>query len=181
MSRLIAFYKNIVVGKLLDSGIYKNKMQVPRLEKITLNMGIGSAGLRDKKIVTNAIAELSSIAGQQAVATKARKSNAGFKIRDGWIIGCKVTLRREVMYTFLDKLVNIALPRVRDFRGISVKSFDGFGNYNLGIHEHSIFPEIEELKIDTVRGLDIAFTTTARTDEDCFRLLSLFNFPFKQK
>jgi large subunit ribosomal protein L5 len=153
-------------------------MEVPRIEKITLNMGVGEA-VGDKKNMEFAVNDMQAIAGQKAVVTKARKSVAGFKIRDGWPIGCKVTLRRERMYEFLDRLVSIALPRVRDFRGVSAKSFDGRGNYSMGVKEQIIFPEIEYDKVDAIRGMDITITTSARTDEEGRALLDSFNFPFK--
>jgi large subunit ribosomal protein L5 len=153
-------------------------MEVPRIEKITLNMGVGEA-VGDKKNMEFAVNDMQAIAGQKAIVTKARKSVAGFKIRDGWPIGCKVTLRRERMYEFLDRLVSIALPRVRDFRGVSAKSFDGRGNYSMGVKEQIIFPEIEYDKVDAIRGMDITITTSARTDEEGRALLDSFNFPFK--
>ena len=153
-------------------------MEVPRIEKITLNMGVGEA-VADKKIMEHAVGDLQKISGQKPVVTVARKSIAGFKIRDNYPIGCKVTLRRERMFEFLDRLVSIALPRVRDFRGVNGKSFDGSGNYNMGIREQIIFPEIEYDKIDALRGLNITITTTAKTDEEAKALLSLFRFPFK--
>jgi large subunit ribosomal protein L5 len=154
-------------------------MQVPRLTKITLNMGVGEA-VGDRKIMEHAVEDMTKIAGQQPVVTKARKSVAGFKVREGWPVGCKVTLRREKMYEFLDRLINIAIPRIRDFRGMSPKSFDGRGNYNMGVREQIIFPEIDYDKIDVLRGLDITFTTTANTDEEGRALLAAFNFPFRQ-
>ena len=153
-------------------------MEVPRIEKITLNMGVGEA-VADKKVMEHAVADLEKIAGQKPVVTVARKSIAGFKIRDNYPVGCKVTLRREQMFEFLDRLITIALPRVRDFRGVNGKSFDGRGNYNMGVREQIIFPEIEYDKIDALRGLNITITTTAKTDEEAKALLSLFKFPFK--
>jgi large subunit ribosomal protein L5 len=153
-------------------------MQVPRLEKITLNMGVGEA-IADKKVMDNAVADLKLISGQQPIVTHARKSVAGFKIREGWPIGCKVTLRRERMYEFLDRLINIAIPRIRDFRGLSPRAFDGRGNYSMGVREQIIFPEIDYDKIDALRGLDITITTSARTDEEGRALLEAFNFPFR--
>ena len=153
-------------------------MEVPRIEKITLNMGVGEA-VADKKVMEHAVSDLEKIAGQKPVVTLARKSIAGFKIRDDYPVGCKVTLRKERMFEFLDRLISVALPRVRDFRGVSGKSFDGQGNYNMGIREQIIFPEIEYDKIDTLRGLNITITTTAKTDEEARALLSLFKFPFK--
>ena len=178
MARLQDFYKNMVVPELVKQFDYKTIMEVPRIEKITLNMGVGEA-VADKKIMEHAVGDLQKISGQKPVVTVARKSIAGFKIRDNYPIGCKVTLRRERMFEFLDRLVTIALPRVRDFRGVSGKSFDGSGNYNMGVREQIIFPEIEYDKIDTLRGLNITITTTAKTDEEAKALLSLFKFPFK--
>jgi large subunit ribosomal protein L5 len=178
MSRLQDHYKNTVVPALVEKFGYKSVMEVPRIEKITLNMGVGEA-VGDKKNMEFAVNDMQAIAGQKAVVTKARKSVAGFKIRDGWPIGCKVTLRRERMYEFLDRLVSIALPRVRDFRGVSAKSFDGRGNYSMGVKEQIIFPEIEYDKVDAIRGMDITITTSARTDEEGRALLDSFNFPFK--
>lgn len=167
-----------MVPDLMAQFSYKTVMQVPRITKITLNMGLSEA-VADKKIIDHAIEDLGKIAGQKPVVTKARKSIAGFKIRDGYPIGCMVTLRGERMYEFLDRLVTIALPRVRDFRGISARSFDGRGNYNLGIREQIIFPEIEYDKIDALRGLNISITTTAKTDDESRALLSAFKFPFR--
>lgn len=178
MARLQDFYKNTVVPELMKQFGYKSIMEVPRIEKITLNMGVGEA-VADKKVMEHAVSDLQKIAGQKPVVTVARKSIAGFKIRDNYPVGCKVTLRREKMFEFLDRLVTIALPRVRDFRGISGKSFDGSGNYNMGVREQIIFPEIEYDKIDALRGLNITITTTAKTDEEAKALLSLFKFPFK--
>jgi large subunit ribosomal protein L5 len=157
---------------------YKSIMEVPRIEKIVLNMGVGEA-VADKKIMENAVADLEKISGQKPVVTKAKKSVASFKIRDGYPVGCKVTLRRDRMYEFLDRLVTIAMPRIRDFRGVSAKSFDGRGNYNMGIKEQIIFPEIEYDKIDALRGMNITITTTAKTDEEARALLSAFSFPFR--
>ena len=157
---------------------YKSIMEVPRIEKITLNMGVGEA-VADKKVMEHAVSDLEKIAGQKPVVTLARKSIAGFKIRDDYPVGCKVTLRKERMFEFLDRLISVALPRVRDFRGVNGKSFDGQGNYNMGIREQIIFPEIEYDKIDTLRGLNITITTTAKTDEEARALLSFFKFPFK--
>jgi large subunit ribosomal protein L5 len=157
---------------------YKNVMQVPRITKVTLNMGVGEA-VGNKKILENALADMTKIAGQKPVSTLAKKSIATFKIRDGWPIGCKVTLRRAKMYEFIDRLVNIALPRVRDFRGISGRAFDGRGNYNMGIKEQIIFPEIDFDQVDAMRGMDIAVTTTAKTDEEAKALLEAFSFPFR--
>lgn len=178
MTRLEKIYREEVVPKLMQRFGYRNPMQVPRLVKITLNMGVGEA-VGNKKVLENAMADLARIAGQKPVATKARKSVASFKIREGWPIGCKVTLRRARMYEFLDRLINIALPRVRDFRGLSARAFDGRGNYNLGIKEQIIFPEIDFDQIDAVRGLDIAITTSARSDAEAKALLEGFNFPFR--
>ena len=178
MARLKDFYNSVVVPELMRQLGYKSIMEVPRLEKITLNMGVGEA-VADKKIMEYAVSDLEKIAGQKPVVTVARKSIAGFKIRDNYPVGCKVTLRRERMFEFLDRLVAIALPRVRDFRGVSNKSFDGRGNYNMGIREQIIFPEIEYDKIDAIRGLNITITTSAKTDDEAKALLSLFKFPFK--
>jgi large subunit ribosomal protein L5 len=178
MARLNQVYKEKVVPELMNKFGYKSVMQVPRIEKITLNMGVGEA-VADKKIMQFAVNDMEKIAGQKAVVTKARKSVAGFKIRDGWPIGCKVTLRRERMYEFLDRLVNIAIPRIRDFRGLSAKSFDGQGNYSMGVKEQIIFPEIDYDKVDALRGLDITITTSAKTDEEARALLESFNFPLK--
>lgn len=178
MARLREFYKETVVPELVKQFGYKSVMEVPRIEKITLNMGVGEAVV-DKKVMEHAVSDLEKIAGQKPVVTVARKSIAGFKIRDNYPVGCKVTLRRDQMFEFLDRLITIALPRVRDFRGVSGKSFDGRGNYNMGVREQIIFPEIEYDKIDALRGLNITITTTAKTDEEAKALLSLFKFPFK--
>ena len=178
MARLREFYIETVVPALMSQFGYKSIMEVPRIEKITLNMGVGEA-VADKKVMEHAVSDLEKIAGQKPVVTLARKSIAGFKIRDDYPVGCKVTLRKERMFEFLDRLISVALPRVRDFRGVNGKSFDGQGNYNMGIREQIIFPEIEYDKIDTLRGLNITITTTAKTDEDTRALLSLFKFPFK--
>lgn len=178
MARLRDFYKETVVPELTKQFGYKSVMEVPRIEKITLNMGVGEA-VADKKVMEHAVSDLEKIAGQKPVVTVARKSIAGFKIRDNYPVGCKVTLRRDQMFEFLDRLITIALPRVRDFRGVSAKAFDGRGNYNMGVREQIIFPEIEYDKIDTLRGLNITITTTAKTDEEAKALLSLFKFPFK--
>ncbi|QOG43355.1 50S ribosomal protein L5 [Neisseria gonorrhoeae] len=178
MARLREFYKETVVPELVKQFGYKSVMEVPRIEKITLNMGVGEA-VADKKVMEHAVSDLERIAGQRPVVTIARKSIAGFKIRDNYPVGCKVTLRRDQMFEFLDRLITIALPRVRDFRGVSGKSFDGRGNYNMGVREQIIFPEIEYDKIDALRGLNITITTTAKTDEEAKALLSLFKFPFK--
>lgn len=178
MARLREFYKDTVVPELVKQFGYKSVMEVPRIEKITLNMGVGEA-VADKKVMEHAVSDLEKIAGQKPVVTVARKSIAGFKIRDNYPVGCKVTLRRDQMFEFFDRLITIALPRVRDFRGVSGKSFDGRGNYNMGVREQIIFPEIEYDKIDALRGLNITITTTAKTDEEAKALLSLFKFPFK--
>ena len=178
MARLREYYKDTVVPELVKQFGYKSIMEVPRIEKITLNMGVGEA-VADKKVMEHAVSDLEKIAGQKPVVTVARKSIAGFKIRDNYPVGCKVTLRRDQMFEFLDRLVTIALPRVRDFRGVSGKSFDGRGNYNMGVRKQIIFPEIEYDKIDALRGLNITITTTAKTDEEAKALLSLFKFPFK--
>ena len=177
-TRLQKVYKEQIVPKLIERFGYKNVMQVPRITKITLNMGVGEAAA-NKKVLENALADMNKIAGQKPIATLSRKSIATFKIRDGWPIGCKVTLRRAKMYEFLDRLVNISLPRVRDFRGISGRAFDGRGNYNMGIKEQIIFPEIDFDQVDAMRGMDIAITTTARTDEEAKALLEAFSFPFR--
>ncbi|MCI0504848.1 MAG: 50S ribosomal protein L5 [Gammaproteobacteria bacterium] len=179
MSRLGEYYKSNVVGELMKQFNYKSVMEVPKITKITLNMGVGEA-VADKKVIQHAMEDMAKISGQKPVVTNARKSIAGFKIRDGWPIGCKVTLRRERMYDFLDRLVTIAIPRIRDFRGLNSKSFDGRGNYTMGIHEQIIFPEIDYDKIDAIRGMDITFTTTAKTDEEAKALLLAFNFPLKK-
>ena len=178
MSRLQQFYKDTVIKKLIDERGYKNVMQVPRIEKITINMGVGEA-IGDKKVIENALADMEKISGQKPVTTLARKSVASFKVRDGYPIGCKVTLRKERMYEFLDRLISVAIPRIRDFRGMSSKAFDGQGNYNMGVKEQIIFPEIEYEKIDAIRGMDINITTSAKNDEDARALLAAFNFPFK--
>lgn len=178
MARLQTHYKEKVIPQLMAQFGYKSVMQVPRITKITLNMGVGEA-VNDKKALENAMADLALISGQRPVVTRARKSVAGFKIRTGWAIGCKVTLRRTRMYEFLDRLISIAIPRIRDFRGLSMRSFDGRGNFSLGLREQIVFPEIDYDKIDTVRGLDVAITTTARTDEEGAALLKAFNFPIK--
>jgi large subunit ribosomal protein L5 len=167
-----------VVKQLTDQFGYRSAMEVPRITKITINMGIGEA-VGDKKVIEHAVSDLEKITGQKPVVTKARKSVATFKIREGWPIGCKVTLRRERMYEFLDRLINIAIPRVRDFRGVSGRSFDGRGNYSMGVREQIIFPEIDYDKIDALRGMDITITTTARSDEEGRALLAAFNFPFR--
>jgi large subunit ribosomal protein L5 len=178
MTRLQDHYKESVIPALIEKFGYKSVMEVPRIEKITLNMGVGEA-TGDKKILQNAVGDMVKIAGQKPVVTLARKSVAGFKIREGWPIGCKVTLRAERMYEFLDRLVNIAIPRIRDFRGLNPKSFDGRGNYSMGVKEQIIFPEVDYDKIDALRGMDITITTTAGSDEEGKALLEGFNFPFK--
>lgn len=178
MSRLKVYYRQVVVPRLKERFGYKSVMQVPRIIKITLNMGVGEA-VADKKVLENAVADLTKIAGQKPIITNAHKSIATFKVRKGWPIGCKVTLRQERMYDFLDRLVNVAIPRIRDFRGISPKSFDGRGNFNMGVKEQIIFPEIDYDKIDRIRGLDITITTNASSDEEGRELLRAFNFPFR--
>jgi large subunit ribosomal protein L5 len=178
MARLHEYYRSTVVKQLTDQFQYANPMQVPRITKITLNMGVGEA-VGDRKVLDNAVGDMTQIAGQKPVITKARTSIAGFKIRQGWPIGCKVTLRRDQMYEFLDRLINIAIPRIRDFRGFSSRAFDGQGNYSLGVREQIIFPEIDYDKIDALRGMDITITTSARTDEEGRALLAAFNFPFR--
>ena len=178
MARLQQLYKDKVVSELTEKFGYKSVMEVPRLTKITLNMGLSEA-VADKKVIEHATGDLTKIAGQKPVVTKARKAIAGFKIREGYPIGAKVTLRRAKMFEFLDRLVNISLPRVRDFRGVSGKSFDGRGNYNIGVKEQIIFPEIEYDKIDALRGMNISITTTAKTDEEAKALLAAFKFPFR--
>ena len=177
-TRLEKVYKEQIVPKLMQRFGYTNVMQVPRITKVTLNMGVGEA-VGNKKILENAVADMAKIAGQKPITTLARKSIATFKIRDGWPIGCKVTLRRKKMYEFIDRLVNIALPRVRDFRGISGRAFDGRGNYNMGIKEQIIFPEIDFDQVDAMRGMDIAITTSAKSDEEAKALLEAFSFPFR--
>jgi large subunit ribosomal protein L5 len=178
MARLKEIYTKEVAPALMKQFAYKSPMEVPRITKIVLNMGVGEA-VGDKKILDNAVGDMQKIAGQKPVVTKARKAIAGFKIREGYPIGCMVTLRQERMWEFLDRFVTIALPRVRDFRGISGRAFDGRGNYNIGIKEQIIFPEIEYDKIDAIRGMNISFTTTAKTDDEAKALLAAFRFPFK--
>ena len=178
MTRLEKHYKETVVPKLMERFGYANPMQVPKITKVTLNMGVGEA-VANKKVLENAIDDMSKIAGQKPVATLARKSIATFKIRDGYPIGCKVTLRRAKMYEFLDRLINVALPRVRDFRGVSGRSFDGRGNFNFGVKEQIIFPEINYDQVDALRGMDIAITTSAGTNEEAKALLEAFSFPFR--
>lgn len=178
MARLESVYKETILPELVKQFSYKSVMQVPRITKITLNMGVGEA-VADKKILQSAVSDMEKISGQKPVITLARKSIAGFKIRDDMPIGCKVTLRSQRMYEFLDRLISISIPRIRDFRGLSPKSFDGYGNYSMGVKEQIIFPEIDYDKIDVLRGMDITITTTARTNEEGLALLKLFNFPFK--
>jgi large subunit ribosomal protein L5 len=178
MATLKDKYKSEIAPRLKDELGLKNVMEVPRITKITLNMGVGEA-LGDKKVLENAVADMEKISGQKAVVTKARKSIAGFKVRDGWPIGCKVTLRSERMYEFLERLISIAIPRIRDFRGVSPKSFDGRGNFAMGVTEQIIFPEINYDQVDALRGMDITITTTARTDDEGRALLRAFNFPLK--
>ncbi len=180
MTRLQTYYKETVVPQLMKKFSYGNIMEVPKITKICLNMGVGEA-VGDKKVMDRAVGDMTAIAGQKPVVRVARKSVASFKIRDGWPVGCKVTLRRERMYEFLDRLVSIAIPRVRDFRGLNRKSFDGRGNYSLGVKEQIMFPEIDYDKIDVIRGMDITIATTAKNDEEALALLQAFNFPFKDK
>lgn len=179
MARLQKMYKDQIVSKLVEQFEYQSPMQAPKLTKITINMGVGEA-IGDKKVLDSAVSDMEAIAGQKAIKTLARKSVASFKVRDGYPLGCKVTLRGEKMYEFLDRLINIALPRVRDFRGVNPKAFDGRGNYNLGLKEQIIFPEIEFEKVDKIRGMDINFATTAQTNDEAKALLEAFNFPFKK-
>lgn len=178
MARLKEFYKEAVLPDLVKKFSYDSVMEVPRITKVTLNMGVGEA-VGDKKVLEHAVKDMTAIAGQKPVVTKARKAIAGFKIREGYPIGCMVTLRGDRMYEFLDRLVNVAMPRIRDFRGVSGKGFDGRGNYNVGIKEQIIFPEIEYDKIDVLRGMNISITTTAKTDEEAKALLAAFKFPFR--
>ncbi|MEO7559382.1 MAG: 50S ribosomal protein L5 [Nitrosospira sp.] len=178
MARLQEYYRDAVVKQLMQQFDYKSVMEVPRIHKITLNMGVGEA-VADKKIMDNAVSDMKKIAGQKPVVTKAKKSIATFKVRDGYPVGCMVTLRRVRMYEFLDRLISVAIPRIRDFRGISGRAFDGRGNYNMGIKEQIIFPEIEYDKIDALRGMNITITTTAKTDAEAKALLAAFKFPFK--
>nr|CAA6829506.1 MAG: LSU ribosomal protein L5p (L11e) [uncultured Thiotrichaceae bacterium] len=179
MTRLQQYYRETVVPELTDKLGCKNIMEVPKITKITLNMGLGEA-VGDKKVVEHAVGDMEKIAGQKVVVTMSRKSIAGFKIRDGWPVGCMVTLRKEHMYEFLDRLVNVSIPRIRDFRGLNGKAFDGRGNYNMGVKEQIIFPEIDYDKIDALRGMNITITTTAKTDEEGRALLEAFKFPFKK-
>lgn len=180
MSRLQTYYNETVVPELKEKLSFDNIMEVPRITKITLNMGVGEA-VTDKKVMDRAVGDMTAIAGQKPIVRLARKSVASFKIRDGWPVGCKVTLRREKMYEFLDRLVNVAIPRIRDFRGLNRKSFDGRGNYSMGVKEQIMFPEIDYDQIDVIRGLDITITTNARNDTEALALLQAFNFPFKEK
>lgn len=173
-------YKNEIAPKLKDKFGYRSAMEVPRVTKITLNMGVGEA-LTDKKVLTAAMSDMEKIAGQKPIQTKARKSIAGFKVREGWPIGCKVTLRSHRMYEFLERLIRIALPRTRDFRGLNDKAFDGRGNYSFGVQEQIIFPEIDYDTIDKIRGMDITITTTAKTNEEAKALLSMFDFPLRNR
>ncbi|MCW5626754.1 MAG: 50S ribosomal protein L5 [Burkholderiales bacterium] len=178
MARLQQYYKDTVVPELMKQFGYKTVMQVPRIEKITLNMGVGEA-VADKKVMDNAVGDMTKISGQKPIVTKARKAIAGFKIRKDYPVGCKVTLRSGQMYEFLDRLVSVAMPRIRDFRGISGRGFDGRGNYNMGVKEQIIFPEIEYDKVDALRGLNITITTTAKSDPEAKALLAAFRFPFR--
>lgn len=178
MSRLKEVYRKEIVPKLREEFGYKNVMEVPKITKITLNMGVGEAA-QDRKAIDGAVTDMTAIGGQKPVVTNARNSVAGFKIREGWPIGCKVTLRKERMFEFLERLVDVAVPRIRDFRGLNAKSFDGRGNYSMGLREQIVFPEIEYDKIDKLRGLDITITTTAKTDDEARALLRAFNFPLK--
>lgn len=180
MARLKELYKNEIVQLMMDKFGYKSVMEVPKIQKITLNMGVGEA-VGDKKVMNFAVEDMTRIAGQKPVVTVAKKSLAGFKIRDGWPIGCKVTLRSARMYEFLDRLITITLPRVRDFRGLNPKSFDGTGNYSMGIQEQIVFPEIDFDKIDVIRGMDICITTSAKTNEEAKALLEAFNLPLKDR
>jgi len=180
MSRLETFYKETVAKKLNDEFNYSSAMQIPKIEKITLNMGLGDAA-GDKKLVANAVRDMEQIAGQKVVVTLTKKAIAGFKVREEMPVGCMVTLRRDRMYEFFDRLVNFSIPRIRDFRGLSPKGFDGRGNYNMGLTEQIMFPEIDYDKIDKIRGMNISITTSAKTDEEGLALLSAFSFPFKKK
>ena len=179
MAKLHDVYRQEVIKSLVEQFGYKTVMQVPRIEKITLNMGVGEA-VADKKVLENAVKDMTAITGQKPLITKVRKSVAGFKIREGYPIGCKVTLRGERMGEFLERVISIAMPRIRDFRGVSPKSFDGRGNYSMGVREQIIFPEIDFDKVDVIRGLDVTITTTAKTDDEARALLSAFNFPFRK-
>ena len=178
MSRLQTMYRDQLAGELKERFGYKSAMQVPRIQKITINMGVGEA-IADKKVLEHAVSDLRALSGQQPIVTHARISVAAFKVREGWPVGCKVTLRRERMYEFLDRLINVAIPRIRDFRGMSAKAFDGRGNYSLGLKEQIVFPEIDYDKIDALRGMDITITTSAKTDAEARALLEAFKFPFR--
>ena len=180
MSRLQTYYKETVVPQLKEQLGLDNVMEVPRVTKITLNMGVGEA-VGDKKVMDRAVGDMTAISGQKPVVRLARRSVASFKIRDGWPVGCKVTLRRERMYEFLDRLVNVAIPRIRDFRGLNRRSFDGRGNFSMGVKEQIMFPEIDYDKIDAIRGMDITITTTAKNDDEARALLQAFNFPFRER
>ncbi len=180
MSRLETFYKETIAKQLNDQFKYSSVMQIPKIEKITLNMGLGDAA-GDKKLVANAVKDMEQIAGQKVVVTLTKKAIAGFKVREEMPVGCMVTLRRDKMYEFFDRLVNFSIPRIRDFRGLSPKGFDGRGNYNMGLTEQIMFPEIDYDKIDKIRGMNISITTSAKTDEEGLALLSAFSFPFKKK
>jgi large subunit ribosomal protein L5 len=180
MSRLQTYYKETVVPQLMEQLGFDNIMEVPKVTKITLNMGVGEA-VGDKKVMDRAVGDMTAISGQKPIVTNARRSVASFKIRDGWPVGCKVTLRQERMYEFLDRLVNVAIPRIRDFRGLNRKSFDGRGNYSLGVKEQIMFPEIDFDQIDVIRGMDITITTSAKNDAEALALLQAFSFPFKEK
>jgi large subunit ribosomal protein L5 len=180
MSRLQDYYKETVVPQLREKFDYSNVMEVPRVTKVTLNMGVGEA-VGDKKVMDRAVGDMIAISGQKPIVTNARRSVASFKIRDGWPVGCKVTLRRERMYEFLDRLVNVAIPRIRDFRGLNRKSFDGRGNFSMGVKEQIMFPEIDYDQIDMIRGMDITISTTAKSDEEALALLQAFNFPFRER
>ena len=180
MAKLHDYYKDTIVSELSKKFGYKSIMQVPRIEKITLNMGVGDA-INDKKLLEHAVSDLTSISGQKPLVTKARRSVAGFKIREGYPIGCKVTLRGERMWEFFERLISIAIPRIRDFRGLNPKSFDGRGNYSMGVREQIIFPEIDYDKIDRIRGLDITITTSAKNNEEAYALLEAFSFPFRKQ
>jgi large subunit ribosomal protein L5 len=180
MSRLQNYYRETIVPQLMEELGFSNVMEVPKVTKITLNMGVGEA-VTNKKVMEHAVKDMTAIAGQKPIVRNSRRSVASFKIRDGWPVGCKVTLRREKMYEFLDRLVNVAIPRVRDFRGLNRKSFDGRGNYSLGVKEQIMFPEIDYDQVDAIRGMDITITTNAKNDEEGMALLKAFNFPFKAK
>jgi len=180
MSRLKHYYKETVVPQLQEKFNYSNVMEVPRVTKITVNMGVGEA-VGDKKVMDRAVGDMTAISGQKPIVRNARKSVASFKIRDGWPVGCKVTLRRERMYEFMDRLVNFAIPRIRDFRGLNRRSFDGQGNFTMGVKEQIMFPEIDYDQIDMIRGMDITITTTAKTDEEALALMQAFNFPFRDR